>query len=99
MDVQALDVADPEHAAYWDALHTLILWKIGEATRREGDERGGGDAVHASVDSDVDAIFTGQSYVELLELEVEVERELASGSCSDPEFWQAVQSRCVSNSV
>ena len=96
---QCLDVEDPVHAAYWNALYFHMKWKLDEELEADTADReavrSGRTAVHDSVKGDIEAMFTGQSHSELLELERHVQADLDSGSCTDPDFWHAVQSRCV----
>ncbi|CAN8314624.1 unnamed protein product [Cochlearia groenlandica] len=100
------DRATPTRVQYWEALLIVCDWELAEARKRDAldrarvrgeeppaellaQERG----LHAGVEADVRKLLDGKSHSELVELQLDIESQLRSGSAKVVEYWEAVLKR------
>jgi hypothetical protein len=101
-----LDRATPTRVQYWEALIVVCDWELAEARKRDAldrarvrgeeppaellaQERG----LHAGVEADVRKLLDGKTHAELVELQLDIESQLRSGSAKVVEYWEAVLKR------
>ncbi|KAF8111718.1 hypothetical protein N665_0073s0074 [Sinapis alba] len=101
-----LDRATPTRVQYWEALIVVCDWELAEARKRDAldrarirgeeppaellaQERG----LHAGVEADVRKLLDGKTHSELVELQLDIESQLRSGSAKVVEYWEAVLKR------
>ncbi|KAK9806113.1 hypothetical protein WJX72_002023 [[Myrmecia] bisecta] len=98
-----LDVHNTEHVEFWKAIDTVCTAELQEAIRQDEIDRARmrGEpppakylkretGVHGSVHADVQMMLAGKTFLELEELEIDIQRQLETGSAADPEYWAAV---------
>ncbi|KAG2260397.1 hypothetical protein Bca52824_079691 [Brassica carinata] len=100
------DRATPTRVQYWEALIVVCDWELAEARKRDAldrarvrgeepsaellaQERG----LHAGVEADVRKLLDGKTHSELVELQLDIESQLRSGSAKVVEYWEAVLKR------
>uniref|UniRef100_A0A1J3K151 Splicing factor Cactin n=1 Tax=Noccaea caerulescens TaxID=107243 RepID=A0A1J3K151_NOCCA len=100
------DRATPMRVRYWEALIVVCDWELAEARKRDAldrarvrgeeppaellaQERG----LHAGVEADVRKLLDGKTHSELVELQLDIESQLRSGSAKVVEYWEAVLKR------
>lgn len=97
-----LDVKDPLHREFWDALFVIADHEMEEAKNRDAMDRAHlrGQALpaaygpqetslHPSVKKDIEAMLAGHSYKELVDMEAQISDVQEKGQ-GDPEYWEAV---------
>nr|XP_018486655.1 PREDICTED: cactin-like [Raphanus sativus] len=100
------DRATPTRVQYWEALIVVCDWELAEARKRDalGRARVRGEeppaellaqerGLHAGVEADVRKLLDGKTHSELLELQLDIESQLRSGSAKVVEYWEAVLKR------
>ncbi|KAJ0245155.1 Cactin [Hirschfeldia incana] len=103
-----LDRATPTRVQYWEALIVVCDWELAEARKRDALERAkvrGEEppaellaqerGLHAGVEADVRKLLDGKTHSELVELQLDIESQLRSGSAKVVEYWEAVLKRLV----
>lgn len=91
---------------FFQALIVVCDWELAEARKRDAldrarvrgeeppaellaQERG----LHAGVEADVRKLLDGKTHTELVELQLDIESQLRSGSAKVVEYWEAVLKR------
>ncbi|XP_056859725.1 splicing factor Cactin isoform X1 [Raphanus sativus] len=100
------DRATPTRVQYWEALIVVCDWELAEARKRDalGRARVRGEeppaellaqerGLHAGVEADVRKLLDGKTHSELVELQLDIESQLRSGSAKVVEYWEAVLKR------
>ncbi|XP_057445464.1 splicing factor Cactin-like isoform X1 [Lotus japonicus] len=81
------DRATPTHVKYWEALHVVCDWELGEARRTAAAQERG---LHSSVEPDVKSLLLGRSLAELDALQIHIDSEMRTGRAKVVEYWEAI---------
>lgn len=101
-----LDRATLTHIEYWEALLVVCDWELAEARRKDaldrarvrGEEPSGEllseeRGLHSSIESDVKNLLQGKTFVELEQLQSQIESQMHAGTAKVVEYWEAVLKR------